>query len=147
VPQGRNEAENQSRYELVDFVLDPMPYGGVNGTLEALAMGVPVVTLVGQRHAERTGYSMLVNLGVIDTIANNESEYVSLAARLATDSAFMMSVRAAIRGGLANSALTDMPRHTRALEAAYETALSLRSSSHPTAPRATAQQMPGMQAP
>ena len=36
-----------------------MPYGGVNGTLEALDMGVPVVTLVGRRHAERTSYSIL----------------------------------------------------------------------------------------
>jgi hypothetical protein len=80
-------------------VLDPMPYGGVNGTLEALAMAVPVVTLVGERHAERTGYSMLVNLGVTETIATSESEYVGAAVRLATDSAFMERVRAAIRGG------------------------------------------------
>jgi len=147
VPQGRNEAENQSRYELVDFVLDPMPYGGVNGTLEALAMAVPVVTLVGQRHAERTGYSMLVNLGVTETIASSESEYVSLATRLATDATFMGRVRAAIRAGLANSTLTDMPRHTRALEAAYETALSLRCSPAPPTPLPSAPQMPGTQAP
>ncbi|MDH5245726.1 MAG: tetratricopeptide repeat protein, partial [Betaproteobacteria bacterium] len=53
LPQGRDEAENQARYELIDFVLDPMPFGGVNGTLEALDMGVPVVTLVGKRHGER----------------------------------------------------------------------------------------------
>ena len=64
LPQGRDDAENQARYRLVDFVLDPMPYGGVNGTLEALDMGVPVVTLVGKRHAERTSYSILANLGV-----------------------------------------------------------------------------------
>ena len=41
------------------------PYGwlsGVNGTLEALDMHVPVVTLVGKRHGERTSYSILVNL-------------------------------------------------------------------------------------
>jgi predicted O-linked N-acetylglucosamine transferase (SPINDLY family) len=69
VPQGRDDAENQARYRLIDFVLDPMPYGGVNGTLEALDMGVPVVTLVGRRHAERTSYSILTNLGVTETIA------------------------------------------------------------------------------
>jgi predicted O-linked N-acetylglucosamine transferase (SPINDLY family) len=68
LPQGRSDGENQARYEIVDFVLDPMPYGGVNGTLEALDMGVPVVTLVGKRHGERTSYSILTNLGVTDTV-------------------------------------------------------------------------------
>ena len=70
---------------LVDFVLDPMPFGGVNGTLEALDMGVPVVTLVGDRHGERTGYSILANLGVTDTVAKSGPEYVEIAVRLATD--------------------------------------------------------------
>ncbi|MGE5171588.1 MAG: tetratricopeptide repeat protein, partial [Rudaea sp.] len=79
VPQGRDDAENQARYRVVDFVLDPMPYGGVNGTLEALDMGVPVVTLVGGRHSERTSYSILVNLGVTETIAHTGGDYVAIA--------------------------------------------------------------------
>jgi hypothetical protein len=36
-------------------------------------------------------------------------------------------VRAAIRSGIAKSALTDMPRHTRSLEEAYEAALRQKS--------------------
>ncbi len=75
VPQGRDDAENQARYTLVDFVLDTMPFGGVNGTLEALDMGVPVVTLVGRRHGERTSYSILANLGVTETVAQSGREY------------------------------------------------------------------------
>ncbi len=47
LPQGRDDAQNQARYRLIDFVLDPMPFGGVNGSMEALAMLVPVVALVG----------------------------------------------------------------------------------------------------
>lgn len=127
VPQGRNEAENRARYALVDFVLDPMPFGGVNGTLEALDMGVPVVTLLGKRHGERTSYSILANLGVTDTVASSGREYVDLAARLADDAAFLEGVRARIREGLADSALTDMPAHTRALERAYIVALAARA--------------------
>src|SRR5262249_7365613 len=42
VPQGRDDAENQARYSLVDFVLDPMPYGGVHRTPEALATARPL---------------------------------------------------------------------------------------------------------
>jgi len=126
LPQGRNEAENQARYTLVDFVLDPMPYGGANGTLEALGMGVPVVTLVGRKHGERCGYSMLANLGVTQTVATSGSQYVEIAVRLATDAAFMAEVRASIRAGLEHSPLTDMVAHTQNLERAYLSALELR---------------------
>jgi protein O-GlcNAc transferase len=124
LPQGRNDAEGQARYCLLDFALDPLPYGGVNSTLEALDMGVPVVTLRGRKHGERTSYSILANLGVTQTVAASGSEYVDIAVRLAADATFMAEVKAAITGGLAASALTDMPRHTRALEAAYEQALA-----------------------
>jgi predicted O-linked N-acetylglucosamine transferase (SPINDLY family) len=123
VPQGRDDAENQARYRVVDFVLDPLPYGGVNGTLEALDMGVPVVTLVGRRHAERTSYSILANLGVLDTVAQSGADYVSIAVRLATERAFMRRVRGRIAEGLRSSPLTDMGAHTRHLEEAYVRAL------------------------
>jgi predicted O-linked N-acetylglucosamine transferase (SPINDLY family) len=123
VPQGRDDAENQARYRLIDFVLDPLPYGGVNGTLEALDMEVPVVTLVGRRHAERTSYSILANLGVTDTVATTGGEYVDIAVRLATDRAFASGLRTRIRAALAHSALTDMPQHARNLEQAYVRAL------------------------
>jgi len=124
VPTGNGEAENQARYNLVDFVLDPLPYGGVNGTLEALDMHVPVVTLVGKRHGERTSYSILANLGVTDTVAETGRDYVDLAVRLATDRAFMREVRARIAAALPQSPLTDMVAHTRHLEAAYVAALA-----------------------
>ena len=130
LPQGRNDGENQARYSIVDFTLDPLPYGGVNGTIEALDMGVPVVTLCGKKHGERSSYTILVNLGVTDTVAKSGSEYVDIAVRLASDAAFMTRVKQAILAGLEHSALTDMRGHTRALEAAYVEALS---RAHPEA--------------
>ena len=126
LPQGRNDAENQARYAVVDFVLDTMPFGGVNGTLEALDMGVPVVTLAGSRHGERTSYSILANLGVTETVAQSGREYVDIAVRLADDVEFMTAVRAKIREGLVNSPLTDMAAHTRNLETAYVEAITAR---------------------
>ena len=127
LPQGRDEHENQSRYTLVDVVLDTLPYGGVNGTMEALAMEVPVVTLVGKRHGERSTYSILANLGVLATVAQGGREYADIAVRLATDPAFMAEVRGAIRANLGSSPLTDMVAHTRHLEAAYLRALTERA--------------------
>jgi predicted O-linked N-acetylglucosamine transferase (SPINDLY family) len=126
LPQGRDEAENQARYGLVDFALDPMPYGGANGTLEALDMNVPVVTLVGRKHGERSTYSILANLGVTQTVATSGSEYVEIAVRLATNAVFKAQVSAAICAGLQRSPLTDMDAHTRRLEQAYLQALEQR---------------------
>ncbi len=123
IPQGRDDAENQARYAMVDMVLDTMPFGGVNGTLEALDASVPVVTLVGKRHGERTTYSILENLGVTETIARTGREYVDIAVRLAGDAAFMRGVKDAITRGIASSPLTDMKAHTRHLEAAYLAAI------------------------
>lgn len=123
IPAGSDDGLNQARYAVVDLVLDTMPYGGVNGTLEALDMGVPVVTLCGERHGERTGYSILMHLGVTATIARSEQEYLAIAKRLATDAAFRTQVRAEIRHGMAQSALVDMVAHTRMLEDAYRRAL------------------------
>lgn len=124
VPPGHDDASNQARYRVVDLVLDPMPFGNVNGTIEPLAMGVPVVTLVGKRHGERTGWSILANLGVTATVAQSGREYVDIAVRLATDAAFMREVRDAIAAKLPGSALADAATHTRSLEAAYVVALA-----------------------
>jgi predicted O-linked N-acetylglucosamine transferase (SPINDLY family) len=124
IPFGKDEAHNQARYTVVDMVLDTFPFGGVNGTLEAIDMAVPVVTLCGERHGERTSYSILNNLGVTATIANNEQEYVAIARRLANDDAFHETVVGEIKRGLAQSVLVDMDGHTRNLEAAYRAALS-----------------------
>ncbi|MGH8802381.1 MAG: tetratricopeptide repeat protein, partial [Casimicrobiaceae bacterium] len=116
VPRSGDEGADLARYRDVDFTLDPMPYGGVNGTLEPLAMGVPVVTLAGRRHGERSSYSILANLGVTATIARTGPEYVEIAERLADDPAFMRTVRENIRAAIAHSTLTDMEAHTRNLE-------------------------------
>jgi predicted O-linked N-acetylglucosamine transferase (SPINDLY family) len=100
-----------------------MPFGNVNGALEPLEAGVPVVTLLGKKHGERSAYTILANLGVTQTVAESGRDYVEIAARLADDPAFMREVRDAIRAGLAVSPLVDAVAHTRHLEAAYLAAL------------------------
>ena len=123
IPAAADESVNQARYSVVDISLDPFPYGGANGTLEALDMGVPVVTLCGKRHGERSSFSILKNLSVLDTIAQSGQEYVDLVSRLATDRLFYTTVKEKILAGLAQSPLVDMDGHTRNLEAAYLQAL------------------------
>jgi predicted O-linked N-acetylglucosamine transferase (SPINDLY family) len=131
IPAGADEHANQARYGVVDIVLDTFPYGGANGTLEALDMGVPVVTLCGKRHGERSSYSILKNLGVTETIAQSGKDYVALVERLATDPSFYAAVKEKIHAGLAASSLVDMDSHTRNLEAAYLRALKEKGGPDP----------------
>jgi len=106
-------------------VLDTFPYSGTNGTMEALAQGVPVVTLAGSRASERSTLTILTHAGLPELVANSEEEYVALAARLATDPSFAAATRAAIAARLAGSVLADNAGHVRNLESALRRALSV----------------------
>ena len=106
----------RARYRMVDAVLDTFPYAGGDTTLAALDMGVPVVTLSGQRQSERIGVSILTNLNLEQTIANSEDEYVAITVKLARDAAFMKQTRERIAAAVA---ATDVGAYTRELERAY----------------------------
>ncbi len=124
VPAAKDERFNRARYELVDIVLDTFPYSGGDTTLAALDMGVPVVTLCGQRHSERTSYSILMTLGVTGTIAHSEAEFVDIAVRLALDNGWRDAVSDQIRAAMDSSSLVDMDAYTRHLEDAYRMAIN-----------------------
>ncbi|HUH92540.1 MAG TPA: tetratricopeptide repeat protein [Casimicrobiaceae bacterium] len=126
VPWTMDEAVDRARYALIDVVLDTLPYSGGDTTAAALDMAVPVVTRVGERAAERMTWSLLAHLGVTDTAARSDEDYVAIACRLAQDRAWRASVAAAIAAKLPASGLADLDRYARSLEAAYERAVALR---------------------
>ena len=66
-------------YKEVDIAVDPFPWSGHHSNCEALWMGVPVVTLRGNRHAGRMVASVLTTLGMTDWIAETPEQYVALA--------------------------------------------------------------------
>lgn len=105
-----------ARYGQVDVALDTFPYGGTTTTFEATLMGVPTVTLVGDRHAARVGASIVSRLGHSDWAAKSPEAYVEIAAELARDEVRLASVRAGLRGQLLGSSLTDAVRFAREME-------------------------------
>jgi predicted O-linked N-acetylglucosamine transferase (SPINDLY family) len=127
IPWTMDEALDRARYALVDVVLDTLPYTGGDTSAAALDTAVPVVTRVGERAAERMTWSLLAHLGVTETAARSDEDYVAIACRLARDRAWRASVAAAIAAQLPASGLADLDRYARSLEAAYERAVALKS--------------------
>jgi predicted O-linked N-acetylglucosamine transferase (SPINDLY family) len=93
----RGVAEHLALYRRVDIALDPFPFNGATTTCEALWMGVPVVTLKGQRHVARVGASLLTQIGLTDLIADSVDEYVEIAAALAGNPKRLDDLRRTLR--------------------------------------------------
>jgi predicted O-linked N-acetylglucosamine transferase (SPINDLY family) len=119
MPPIPDRRQHLQTYGQVDIALDPFPYHGTTTTMEALWMGVPVVTLAGDRHASRVGVSILSALGLVDLVATTEDEYVQISARLAGADSELDGLRRSLRSRLTNSPLTDGARFTAHLEHAY----------------------------
>jgi protein O-GlcNAc transferase len=108
-----------ARYAEVDIALDTFPYHGTTTTCEALWMGVPVISRVGDVHASRVGRSLLTAAGLMELAVGTDAEYVAAAAALASDLRRLADLRATMRERLRASVLLDGASLTRNLEAAY----------------------------
>jgi protein O-GlcNAc transferase len=101
-------------YAQMDVALDAVPYNGTTTTCEALWMGRPVVTLVGDRHVSRVGASLLTAAGQGDCVAATEDEFIERARTLVADRAALAVRSAGLRAGLLASPLMDAAGQGRA---------------------------------
>lgn len=106
-------------YHQVDIALDSYPFNGGTTTCEALWMGIPVVTLVGERQVSRLGLSILSAIGLTELIAFTPQEYVSLCVRFAHQYEYLQTLRREMRIRMHNSPLMQADRFTKNLEMAY----------------------------
>ena len=109
-----------TEYGDMDIALDTFPYPGGLTTCEALFMGVPVVTLIGNRHGARFGLSFLSNLGLSELAAKNKDEYVNIAVSLAQDKELLIALRQNLRSMMKKSPLMDGKAYMRELEELYQ---------------------------
>jgi protein O-GlcNAc transferase len=106
------------RYGAIDLALDPFPFSGATTSFEALAQGVPVLTLAGRSAMARNTTAILGPLGLDELIATSVDDYVGRAVALARDRERLAALRAEIPRRLAGSSLLDGPAHAAALAGA-----------------------------
>lgn len=116
---GTSRGDHLATYARVDLALDPFPHGGGVSALEGLWMGVPMVTLTGDRIPGRMGTSFLSVLGLHDLIAATPDEYVARAVAAVSDLPRLARVRAGLRNRTEVSPLANGETYCRAVEAAY----------------------------
>lgn len=102
----------------VDLALDPFPYSAGVTTLEAMWMGVPTVTLVGQTFAGRHSATHLTAAGLADFCTDSIEAYIDLAVDWASQPEALAALRAGLRQKVAASPLNDPVRFGHHLDAA-----------------------------
>jgi predicted O-linked N-acetylglucosamine transferase (SPINDLY family) len=106
-------------YHQIDLSLDTLPWSGHATACEALWMGVPTLTLLGDRHAGRMVASVLTQVGLPEFITRTPEDFVARAVALAGDLERLARLRSGLRDQVKASSLGDTAGFTRQLEAAY----------------------------
>ena len=107
-------------YHRIDIALDPFPRTGGVTTGDALWMGVPVITLAGERMIERQGVSLLTAVGLEDCIATSRQDYLAKTVALANNIEKRQQWRQGMRRRLRQSPLCDGRDMACHLEDAYQ---------------------------
>jgi predicted O-linked N-acetylglucosamine transferase (SPINDLY family) len=116
----QNEFIHRSNLQIADVILDTYPYNGATTTLEALWMGVPIVTRLGQQCAARNSYTFLVQVGVTDGIATTDDEYVYWGIRFGNEPQLRQKVNAQLRQSRHTAPVWDTKQFVRDMENAWQ---------------------------
>jgi protein O-GlcNAc transferase len=114
-----DRADHFKAYQSIDIALDPFPHGGGMTTLDALWMGVPVVTWSGGTISSRLAAASLTTLGLTDFVAADLENYIRLAVGKATDLDALAQLRSGLRRRVADSVIGDSILYARKVERAY----------------------------
>jgi protein O-GlcNAc transferase len=120
--QGQSEGvEYLASYAQIDLCLDPSPCPGGTTSCDALAAGVPLLTLAGTDFYARIGVLCVLAAGLPECVAQSWDDYVARAVGLTEDVAALDALRARVRPGLEGGPLCDEKGFVGRLEATLRT--------------------------
>jgi protein O-GlcNAc transferase len=96
-----------SVYQSIDIALDTFPWSGHTTACESLWMGVPVISLRGDRAAGRMVASILTHVGMQDWMAETPEQYIELVRHFSIDKDKLAGIRKSLRDKVKSSALCD----------------------------------------
>ena len=123
--------EHLSRYQYADVFLDTFSCNAHTTAIEALAAGVPVVTLPGATVVSRVCASLLEAHGVASLVASSYDNYIEIACRLAEDASHLSAIKSRV-SDRSGSHLFCAETRVREIEKAYETMWEMHASGLPT---------------
>jgi predicted O-linked N-acetylglucosamine transferase (SPINDLY family) len=112
--------EHLARQRLADLFLDTLPYNAHATAINALWVGLPVLTCRGSTFAGRVGASLLEALGLPELITESLEEYEQRALELARDPRRLAAIRAKLARQKLSTPLFDTAGFCRHLESAYQ---------------------------
>lgn len=115
--EGSTSKENLlSEYNKIDIFLDTFPYNGGSTSFECAFMGVPMLTLRGDRFLSRCGESINSNLGMHEWIANDQEEYYKKAVKFSENIDNLNLIRSNLHSKAINSPLFDSKKFAKDFE-------------------------------
>jgi predicted O-linked N-acetylglucosamine transferase (SPINDLY family) len=111
--------EHYHSYGEMDIALDPIAYNGTTTSCDALAMGVPILTLPGQTHASRVTASLLHRVGLDRWAAQSEEAFLQIGSLAAQNPTMLQQLRQELPQRFRQSPLGDGAAMARDLEHAY----------------------------
>ena len=115
----QNTAKYLKYYNLVDVCLDPTPFGGGTTSYEAVIMGVPIITLLGDSVMGRLTASIMKKIGYDDFVTGSTADYVNLANNLYKRLTLSKDLKTNLRAE-AKKCLFDAKSYTEELEQNYQ---------------------------
>jgi predicted O-linked N-acetylglucosamine transferase (SPINDLY family) len=116
----RPRREYLARFHVADLFLDTLPYNAGTTASDALWVGLPVLTCMGESFAGRVAGSVLRAIELPELIATSQEQYERMAVELATDPERLAAIRGKLAHNRGHAPLFDTVRMTRSLESAYD---------------------------
>ena len=108
-----------ARHRQADLFLDTLPYNAHTTTSDALWVGLPVLTLMGESFASRVAASLLNTVGLPELITGTQEEYEALAIEYALNPKKLIGIKLKLANNRLTAPLFDTPLFTKNIEAAY----------------------------